>query len=188
MHPLTYMYSQHHISNVLSIVGCTNWTITGDNVQKGDGLSVGDGYIMLVTEHQITCSGQINTWKYWAESPGTFKAMVVRPDAGSDDTKWTIVGVNDITVASMMTNQKSTFTVPITDRISAQVNDVIALAVDANNNPKIPRILSPAQDLKNLFTNNYVGDHTVLVADIVITVDTKTSYTISITAEICCND
>ena len=151
---------------------------------------VNGGYIMLVTEleHQITCSGQIDAWDYWAKSPGSFKAMVVRPDAGKDDTKWTIVGVNDITVTSILTNQKSTFAVPISDRITAQVNDVIALAVDENNNPKIPRIISSAQDLQNRFTYQYVGDYTVLVAGTLITVDSQSSYTPSIAAKICCND
>ena len=172
----------------LSIAGCTNWTITGHYVQDGYNLLIGDGRIMLVTEHQTKCSGQINTWGYWAQSTGTFKAMVARPDAVADDTKWTIVGVNDITVTSMMTNQRSSFTVPIADRISAQVNDVIALAVDPNNNPEIRRTISTSQELQNRFTNNYVGDHTVLVAGTVIIVDSESSYTPWFTAEICCSD
>ena len=167
----------------MSIVGCN--IVGGDVRDYGNGLYVGDGYIMLVAEHPVNCSGQVNTWEYWAKSSGSLKAMVVRPDAGGDETKWTIVGVNDITVDALETDQKSTFSVPINDRISAEVNDVIAVAVDANDNPNIPRIR--LQDFVNGFSIDYVGDHTALVPDAVITV-TKTSYTSSISAEICCNN
>ena len=85
-----------------------------------------------------------------------------------------------------MTNQKSTFIVPISVRISAKVDDVIALAVSKKYNPEIPR--NSRTDILQGFTLNYADDHTVLVAGTGVTVDRARVYEASFAAEVCCNN
>ena len=65
--------------------------------------------------------------------------MIVRPGLNTTEfSNFTIVGINDITITSAMTNQKITYSVPSDERIIAQNGDMIAfVAFNDANNPQL---------------------------------------------------
>ena len=65
--------------------------------------------------------------------------MIVRPGLTTARvTRFHIVGINDITITSAMTNQTITYTVPSDERIIAQNGDMIAVvAFNGTNNPQL---------------------------------------------------
>ena len=92
---------------------------------------------VVIVFFYVPCDGYIQTWDFWTRQPGKLRAMIVRsvPESPSE---FTIVGINDITITSAMTNQKITYTVPSDERIIAQTGDRIAVgAFDGTNNPRL---------------------------------------------------
>ena len=95
---------------------------------------------MIILSHEvIPCDGNVTTWDLWTRQPGKLRAMIVRPGLTTTEfSRYTIVGINDITITSAMANQKITYTVPSDERIIAQNGDMIAVvAFDGTNNPKL---------------------------------------------------
>ena len=76
-------------------------------------------------------------WEFWVRKSGRFRAAVFRPDVGNP-TRFTIIGINDITVSSDMINQKVSYKVPFDDVIVVESGDMIGLITPEDEiNPKL---------------------------------------------------
>ena len=54
--------------------------------------------------------------------------MVLRVVPGTNQATWNVIGVNDIPASAVQANQKSSYIVPVGDRIEVQPGDVIGVA------------------------------------------------------------
>ena len=88
---------------------------------------------MVLSHEEIPCDGNVTSWDLSTGQPGKLRAMIVRPVPGSS-IAFTIVGINNITIASTMTNQNITYTVPSDERIIAQNGDMIAVVAFGGTN------------------------------------------------------
>ncbi|XP_072050645.1 uncharacterized protein [Amphiura filiformis] len=90
------------------------------------------GYLYTITivlvDNVISCDGIITSWQFWPKNSFSFKALVLRQLADGNPSSWTIIGTNDIPVSDVVPNQKSTYIVPVGDRIEVQNGDVIGIA------------------------------------------------------------
>ena len=94
-------------------------------------------YVFVLTTSVLPCNGRLSMWEFWVKRPGRFRAVVFRPDAGNPN-RFTIVGINNITVSFDMTNQKVSYTVPIDDVIVVERGDLIGLVtLEEGMNPQL---------------------------------------------------
>ena len=76
-------------------------------------------------------------WEFWVTNSGRFRAAVFRPDVGNPK-RFTIVGINDITISSDMINQKVSYKVPTDDAVVVKSGDMIGvLTLEEEVNPHL---------------------------------------------------
>ena len=80
------------------------------------------GFTMVSPDKPISCCGEVTAWQYQAKNSKAFRAIVFSPVEGSD-TKFRIVGINDIPAGAV--NTPVTYTVPEDQRIFVIPGDVI---------------------------------------------------------------
>ena len=109
-------------------------------------------------------------WEFWVRNSGRFRAAVFRPDA-ENPTRFTIVGINDITVSSDMINQKVSYKVPFDDTIPVERGDMIGLiTLEGEINPKL--VGDDDRRGENIVTRSVkVTDNLILAASYVITTE-----------------
>ena len=94
--------------------------------------------VIIDVNPQNKCNGTIKRLRFYAGVSAPFKLAVFRRDAGGDDTKWKLVGINNVPATQVMPNQTSIFEVPFEDRIPFRHGrDVIGMAIGTSNNPEI---------------------------------------------------
>ncbi len=86
------------------------------------------GYTMVAPEKRL-CSGQVTKWTYQRTHSFSFRAIVFRP-VSSSDSRFQIVGVNDIHIPAGLTNTPVVYSVPEADRITVHEDDVIGWSFD----------------------------------------------------------
>ena len=163
---------------MIVIIFCPLVCSVGENVQDRNNFFADE--VVVVFSHEVMpCTGLVKTWELWTEQPGKLRAMIVRPVPGSS-TKFTIVGLNDITITSAMTHQKITYTVPLDERITAEGGDMIAISnFGSPNNPALqantgggtllkfvfldPVTLNPGDTLTTLYTQEVTASVSVTV-------------------------
>ena len=81
------------------------------------------GWTFIFSAKAITCDGEVAEWSYLAKQLHPFQAVIWRPIDGFP-SKYKVVGVNDIPKGSAI-DQKIIFSVPLSERISVKVGDMI---------------------------------------------------------------
>ena len=133
-----------------------------------------------MTSEVIPCDGELTEWLYWAETSGSFRAVVVRPDT-ENENNFTIVGINDINTTSGMANEKTTYRVPENERFMVESGDMVAVGMLKSDNPglhvsdnnlreiriRFASIDSATLTSGSILSTQYVGDHEVSIAAII---------------------
>ena len=85
----------------------------------------GDDWSFVFPEKEVPCDGVISNWLFWARRREPFRAIVWR-QAGDQDNRFQIVGINNIPARSV--NQVEDYTVPVTERFSVLKGDLLGFA------------------------------------------------------------
>ena len=151
---------------ILFVAECT----VGHSVQDRVGY-VGPNVVFVMTSEVILCDGEVTQWMFWAGSSGRIRAMIVSPDAGNQN-RFTIVGTNDITVSSSMTNQATTYRIPTDERIMVKSGEMIAVA--DYSEPDSPSLRVTYSHLQEIRTRTVAMNTATLAPGVVFTTTSST--------------
>ena len=160
---------------MFSYAECT----VGDSVQYR-GYVYKDEVVAVRVSEVIPCDGEVIDWMFWVGMSGRFRAMVVRPNAG-DPNRFTIVGINDLTVTSGLTKQETTYRVPVSERFMVKYGDMIAVGMLKTDNPGLHGSNNTLQEIKTRWT---FLDPATLTTDAVMTTQYTGDEELSIAANI----
>ena len=141
-------------------------------------------FVIVLTTSVISCNGWLNMWEFWVKRSGHFRAVVFRPDVGNPN-RFTIVGINDITISSDMTNQNVLYTVPTDDVIVVERGDMIGvITLEDEINPQLA-VDDNRRDENIVIRYVRVAKNSILTASNVITTEyDSTKYFTSLASHV----
>ena len=130
---------------------------------------------IVLADYTISCNGVVSSWNFYPQTSALFRAMVLRVVPGTNQATWSVIGVNDVPASAVQANQKSSYLVPISDRIEVQPGDVIGVAQYEVVNPLLDTdILNPGDGTSIRVAVN-VPTNSLLTADDIANLRTGTA-------------
>ena len=85
-----------------------------------------NGWIVVFDGKRIPCDGFVTKWNFYPKAQNALRAIIFR--RSGDYTLWEIIGINNISETNVIPNTANSYTVPISEIIQVQADDVIGLA------------------------------------------------------------